>query len=73
MVAKPDATWGETPLAFVELKSGAEPDAPALIAHCRARLAGFKLPREIRFEPIERTATGKIRKHALRERARVAG
>ena len=68
VVARPDATWGETPLAFVELRPGAEADAAALLAHCRTRLAGFKLPREIRFEPIERTATGKIRKHALRAR-----
>ena len=73
VVAKPDPTWGETPLAFVELRPGADVDAAALIRHCRERLAGFKLPREIRFEPIERTATGKIRKHALRERARLAG
>ena len=70
VVAKPDATWGETPLAFVELKPGTDVDAASLIRHCRTRLAGFKLPREIRFEPIERTATGKIRKQPLRERAR---
>ena len=69
VVAKPDPTWGETPLAFVELRPGSDVDAAALIRHCRERLAGFKLPREIRFEPIERTATGKIRKNVLRERA----
>ena len=69
VVAMPDARWGETPLAFVELKAGREADADALIAHCRERLAGFKVPRHFRFEPIERTATGKIRKNVLRERA----
>lgn len=42
VVAKPDAGWGEVPCAFVELKPGAEATEAELIAHCRARLAGFK-------------------------------
>jgi len=66
VVARPDAKWGETPLAFVELKSGATTTAEALIAHCRSHLAGFKCPREIRFAPVPRTSTGKIQKHLLR-------
>ncbi|HSC63137.1 MAG TPA: acyl-CoA synthetase [Caldimonas sp.] len=72
VVARPDAKWGETPLAFVELKSGASVTAPELVAHCRALLAGYKVPREIRFEPIPKTSTGKIQKFQLRERARSA-
>ena len=35
VVAKPDAKWGETPLAFVELRPGATASAEELIAHCR--------------------------------------
>ncbi len=70
VVAKPDAKWGETPIAFVELQPGASVDAAGLIAHCKALLAGYKLPREVRFEPIPKTSTGKIQKFALRERAR---
>ena len=70
VVAKPDAKWGETPLAYVELKSGASVDAVALIAHCKALLAGYKVPAEIRFEDIPKTSTGKIQKFQLRERAR---
>ncbi len=66
VVARPDAKWGETPLAFVELKPGATTTAEALIAHCRSHLAGFKCPREIRFAPVPRTSTGKIQKHLLR-------
>ena len=71
VVAQPDATWGETPCAFVALK----PDTPtvseaALIAHCQARLARFKAPRTIVFGELPKTATGKIMKYALRERAR---
>ena len=70
VVAKPDAKWGETPLAYVELRAGTSATADELIAHCRQWLAGYKLPREIRFEEIPKTSTGKIQKFALRERAR---
>ena len=69
VVAKPDAKWGETPLAFVELKAGAEVQAKDLVAHCRGLLAAYKVPREVRFEPIPKTSTGKIQKFVLRERA----
>lgn len=72
VVAKPDAKWGETPLAFVERKPGSTVSAEELVAHCRAHLAGYKVPREIRFEEIPKTSTGKIQKFQLRERARSA-
>ncbi|HVL54993.1 MAG TPA: AMP-binding protein, partial [Burkholderiaceae bacterium] len=68
VVARPDPKWGETPLAFVELKPGASVAADELIAHCRAHLAHFKCPREIRFEELPKTSTGKIQKHVLRDR-----
>ncbi|MCK6433198.1 MAG: acyl-CoA synthetase [Burkholderiaceae bacterium] len=70
VVAKPDPKWGETPLAFVELKDGAAVTAEELVAHCKTVLAGYKVPREIRFEAIPKTSTGKIQKFQLRERAR---
>jgi fatty-acyl-CoA synthase len=70
VVAKPDPKWGETPLAFVELRAGATVSAAELLAHCKGLLAGYKVPREIRFEEIPKTATGKIQKFELRERAR---
>ena len=70
VVAKPDPKWGETPLAFVELRAGAAVSAAELVAHCKGLLAGYKVPREIRFEEIPKTATGKIQKFELRERAR---
>ena len=72
VVARPDPKWGETPLAFVELKGGATASAADLVAHCRQLLAAYKVPREIRFEPIPKTSTGKIQKFQLRERARSA-
>ena len=73
VVAKPDPKWGETPLAFVELQTGATVTAAELVAHCKSLLASYKLPRDIRFEPIPKTSTGKIQKFVLRERARSAG
>ncbi|MBK9135629.1 MAG: acyl-CoA synthetase [Betaproteobacteria bacterium] len=72
VVAKPDAKWGETPLAFVELKPDAAVTAAELVAHCKGLLAGYKVPREVRFEPIPKTSTGKIQKFQLRERAKSA-
>jgi fatty-acyl-CoA synthase len=71
-VAKPDEKWGESPLAFVELKSGAVVTQSDLITHCKTLLASYKVPKEIRFEEIPKTSTGKIQKFQLRERARSA-
>jgi fatty-acyl-CoA synthase len=71
-VARPDPKWGETPLAYIELKPGCRATAEELIAHCRTLLAGYKIPREVRFEEIPKTSTGKIQKYLLRERARSA-
>jgi fatty-acyl-CoA synthase len=70
VVAKPDERWGETPCAFVELKAGATATAEDLIAHCKAHLAGFKVPRAVEFCELPKTATGKIQKFELRKRAR---
>ncbi len=70
VVARPDAKWGETPVAYVEIKAGSSVTAAELVAHCKGLLAGYKVPREIRFEPIPKTSTGKIQKFQLRERAK---
>ncbi len=81
VVARPDPKWGETPLAYVETRPDHAPAdeaartalAAQLIEHCRAHLARYKCPREVRFEPIPKTNTGKIQKHLLRQRAGSAG
>ena len=70
VVAKPDPKWGESPLAFVEVKSGATVSQADLMAHCKTLLASYKVPKEIRFEEIPKTSTGKIQKFQLRERAK---
>jgi fatty-acyl-CoA synthase len=71
-VARPDAKWGETPCAFVELKPEATATEGELIEHCRSGLAHFKAPRSVVFGPLPRTSTGKIQKFLLRERMRSA-
>ena len=68
MVAKPDARWGETPCAFIELKQGASVTAAEIVAHCRAHLAAFKVPRAVEFCELPRTSTGKVQKFELRKR-----
>jgi fatty-acyl-CoA synthase len=70
VVAKPDAKWGETPVAYVETRPGTTVTAAELVAHCKALLAAYKVPRDIRFEEIPKTSTGKIQKFQLRERAK---
>ena len=69
IVAKPDETWGETPCAFVTLKPGARATASEIITWCRDRMAHFKAPRFVVFGPLPKTATGKVQKFALRDRA----
>lgn len=70
VVARPDDKWGETPCAFVQLKPGEAVSEDEMIAFCRKELAHFKAPKTIVFGPLPTTATGKIQKFALRERAR---
>ena len=69
VVAKPDARWGETPCAFVELKAGAQVTAADIVAHCKQHLAGFKVPRAVVFGELPKTSTGKIQKFELRKQA----
>jgi long-chain acyl-CoA synthetase len=63
----PDPRWGETVYAVVFGRIQATPDE--LVAHCRERIAGFKVPRcvELRTEPLPKSAAGKILKRDLRE------
>jgi fatty-acyl-CoA synthase len=69
VVAKPDARWGETPCAFVELKAGVQVTPEDIVAHCKQHLAGFKVPRAVVFGELPKTSTGKIQKFELRKRA----
>jgi fatty-acyl-CoA synthase len=70
VVARPDEKWGETPCAFVQLKPGAQASEAEIIAFCRDQLAHYKAPKSVIFGAVPTTATGKIQKFVLRERAR---
>ncbi len=67
VVAKPDARWGESPCAFVELKAGAATTAEDIVTHCKKHLASFKVPRAVVFGELPKTSTGKIQKFELRK------
>jgi fatty-acyl-CoA synthase len=69
VIAIPDERWGERPLAVIVASEGHEPDADALREHLGQTYAKWQIPD--RFELIDeipRTATGKFKKTALRER-----
>ncbi|EDT40054.1 acyl-CoA synthetase [Burkholderia ambifaria] len=66
VVAMPDPKWGEVPCAFVELRDGASATEEEIIAHCKQLLAGFKVPKVVRFGELPKTSTGKIQKFQLR-------
>jgi fatty-acyl-CoA synthase len=69
VVARRDERWGETPCAFVVPRSGFDLHQSDIVAFCRERLAAFKVPKTIIFGEIPKTATGKVQKFLLRERA----
>jgi fatty-acyl-CoA synthase len=67
VIGVPDETWGEVGLAVLVPAPGADRDPEAVRAALRERLAGFKVPRYVRFaDELPKTATGKIRKPDLR-------
>ncbi len=69
VVAAPDPKWGEVPCAFIETRPGAELSKDDVVAHCKALLAGFKVPKIVVFKELPKTSTGKIQKFVLREEA----
>ena len=70
VIGRPDARWGEVPVAFVVLRPGAEAAAEELQEFCRARLARFKVPRAVSFiDALPRNPSGKVLKRVLRDTA----
>ena len=73
VVGVPDDYRGEDPVAFVVLKPGSQGKVSAedVAAWCRAEMAVYKAPRQVRIvEALPKTASGKILKRVLREQAR---
>ncbi len=70
VVGVPNDRWGEVGRAYVIPVPGKSITPEAVIAHCAARLAKFKVPQTaIITDAIPRTASGKVQKHVLRARA----
>ncbi len=69
VVAAPDPKWGEVPCAFIETRADASLTKEEVVAHCKAILAGFKVPKIVVFKELPKTSTGKIQKFMLREEA----
>jgi fatty-acyl-CoA synthase len=68
VVGVPDPEWGESLRAFLVVRPGHAVTADEVIAYCRAGLADFKRPREVRFvAELPRNPTGKVLKRELRE------
>jgi acyl-CoA synthetase (AMP-forming)/AMP-acid ligase II len=68
VIGVPHEKWGETIKAIVVAAPGASIDEAAVIAHCKAKIAGYKAPTSVDLvEAIPRTATGKVQKFKLRE------
>jgi fatty-acyl-CoA synthase len=69
VIGVPDEKWGEAVFAYVVASPGVPADPEALRSALRDRLAGFKVPRQLRFVgDLPKTATGKIRKTELHQR-----
>jgi acyl-CoA synthetase (AMP-forming)/AMP-acid ligase II len=67
IVGVPDPKYQEVPAAFVELAPGAAASEADLVAFCRGTIAGFKVPRHVRFVAEWPMSATKIQKHRLRE------
>jgi fatty-acyl-CoA synthase/long-chain acyl-CoA synthetase len=67
VVGIPDAKYVEVPAAFVELKPGNRATEAELIAYCKIEVAGFKVPRVVRFVDDWPMSSSKIQKFKLRQ------
>ncbi len=70
VVSYPDARLSEVGVAFVRPEPGHALTEAEVIAHCRGRIASFKIPRHVLFvEDFPMTSSGKIQKVKLRDEA----
>jgi fatty-acyl-CoA synthase len=68
IVGVPDDKWGERPVAVVALNAGHSLDYETLAKHCRAHLAGFKVPKQLIVrDQLPRNPSGKVLKRVLRD------
>lgn len=68
VIGAPDQRWGEKVVAVIVLKAGSTATAEEINQHCRGLIAGYKVPKEIRFaDSLPISPTGKILKRLLRQ------
>ncbi|MDE2750559.1 MAG: o-succinylbenzoate--CoA ligase [Chloroflexota bacterium] len=68
VIGLPDAAWGQSVAAALQLAPGARASAEEIEAHARAHLASYKIPRRFAFvDALPRTASGKIQRRKLRQ------
>ncbi|SDN88493.1 long-chain-fatty-acid--CoA ligase [Pseudomonas jinjuensis] len=68
VIGIPCAKWGETVHAVIVLKPGAKASVEDIVAHCRERIAGYKLPRSVEFrDSLPLSGVGKVLKTELRK------
>jgi fatty-acyl-CoA synthase len=69
VVRRPDAKWGEVPVAFVVARDQ-QLTAAEVVAMCRGRIAGYKVPKDVRFvadADLPRSTSGKVKRHELEQ------
>jgi fatty-acyl-CoA synthase len=67
VVGMSDERWGEKPVAIVVLADGAALELSEVADHCRSRLAGFKVPKQLIIrDSLPRNPSGKVLKRVLR-------
>ncbi|MDB5583651.1 MAG: AMP-dependent synthetase and ligase [Bradyrhizobium sp.] len=68
VVGAPDPRWGEIVVAAVTLKPGCDTDEASIIAHCKASLASFKVPKKVEFRSaMPLSSFGKILRREIRK------
>ncbi|HVB96544.1 MAG TPA: o-succinylbenzoate--CoA ligase [Chloroflexota bacterium] len=68
VVGIPDSVWGQLPVAALKLRAGHQLTVDEVQRFCRERLAGYKIPKEIRvLDSLPRNATGKLLRRVLRD------
>ena len=68
VVGRTDSKWGEVPVAVVVPTEGSELSLESLVAHCKTKVASFKVPKDlIVMEALPRNPSGKVLKRQLRD------
>jgi HIP---CoA ligase len=71
VIGVPHDRLGEVGKAYIVPRPGCALDADQVLAFCRVRLAGYKLPRQVEFRgDLPRNSSGKVLKRQLREESR---